>query len=984
MPGPVDDPGLSTAGTWERYRLIADNSSDVVYQTTPDGRIQWIQPTVEGLLGYQPDELVGVEALTLVHQDDMATVRRTRTAVYDGAEIDEIPCRFRTRDGAYRMCTVRARPLREPVTGQTVGAIVTLRDASERLAALRALTTLSRAGAVLVHSHDENTLIEDTCRTVALSGQYPLAWYVRRTESGTRMVASSGTRNDFVLDVGAEFGSGPAHGAGARAIDSAAPVTIADLGVEPAYRQWREALAEHQLRSAVGLPVVVGDEVDGALVVFASETNTFDFAARELLEDLAAQLGYGIGRLRDAANRDDLLTLTEGERARLQATLDSLMDPVALLEVVRDRDGRAVDLRYVDANDAAIAYNRSTREAMIGATMLDLFPNLRDEGPLEAYLHCAETGEPAVFDDYAFSNRMLGEERRYDLRATQTPDGIALTWRDVTERYRTARRLADDERRYRLVAEHGSDVLWELDRDGRLVWSSASMVRILGWNRDELVGRQTLELVHPDDLESARGARARVMSESTAQGEYRMLCADGSYRWVEARTDRLDDDGHRIVAMRDVQGERAGRAELDHLAAHDPTTGAPVRAVALARLNGYLEQGAATTALLCADVDGLSRVNESVSYSAGDLVLATIADRIAGVVGDWDLVGRGSGDELLVLLPGLTEAAGADVMAEEIRDAVREPIEIDGHILRMTLSIGIATAAPGSEADAEQMLRDAGLAMSKAKEYGGDQAAYVDPEMSAQAARRLHLEGEIRDGLASGEFQAWLQPIASMESGEVTGYEALVRWVRADGSIAAPVEFLPLAERSGLIADIDAAVLDQSLEVLPRLPAGTTVAVNLAAPTLRRADLADEVLAALDRHGSDPARLHLEVTETALLEDVTTVRATMTRVADAGVHWYVDDFGTGYSSISHLRDLPIAGLKLDRSFTSGVAEGDRRCTELSLALVGLAVGLGLDGVAEGVETEEVAQTLAAHGWRHGQGWLYGRPAPPPTSPVPLA
>ena len=572
---------------------------------------------------------------------------------------------------------------------------------------------------------------------------------------------------------------------------------------------------------------------------------------------------------------------------------------------------------------------------------------------------------------------MMGEQRRYDLRATRTPGGIALTWRDVTERWREARRVADDERRYRLVAQHGSDVLWELDPQGRLVWASSSMKRILGWEREELVGRQTMELIHPDDLEDAATARARLRSEQSAQGEFRIQCADGSYRWVETRSDTLDEGGGRIVALRDVHDERLGRAQLDHLAAHDPTTGAPTRAVLLSRLKVHLDAARATTGLLCADVDGLSTVNESLSYSAGDQVLATIADRIADVTGDWDLVGRGSGDELLVVLPDLLEPTDADRIADLVRAAVREPIALEGHTLHMTVSVGIATAPRGSDIDPEQMLRDAGIAMTQAKEYGGDQASYVDPELSEQASRRLHLEQSIRDGLAAGQFHAWLQPIVALSTGELHGYEALVRWVRDDGSIVAPFEFLPLAERTGLITELDEAVLDRALSVMDRLPEGSTMAVNLAALSLRRPDLADVVLDAVARHEVDPHRLHLEVTETALLEDVSTVRATMTRIAESGILWYVDDFGTGYSSISHLRDLPIAGLKLDRSFTFGVAEGDRRCSELSLALVGLADGLGLDGVAEGVETEEVARVLEAHGWKHGQGWLYGRPAPAP-------
>jgi diguanylate cyclase (GGDEF)-like protein/PAS domain S-box-containing protein len=966
--------------SWERYRLIADSAGDVVMLADLEGVLRWVHPSVEDLLGWHPDELVGHRAREFQHPDDLPTMFDLRAKMYEqGDDVGEVTLRYLTRDGQFRACAFRGRPRIDPDTGLVTGAILTLRDASERFAALRALTTLSRAGTVLVRSRDEPTLLEDTCRTIAISGRYPLSWYVRRGDEGLRAVATSGTRDGFVHDVQGAAGTIPATGAGGRAIDDRATVTVADVEEDPAYESWLPAMRTHGLRSVVGLPVMVGGEVDGALVVFAAEPNAFDFSARELLEDLAATLGYGIGRLRDAQIRDELLELTEAERARLRATLDSLFEPFALLAVVRDADGRGCDLRYVEANDAAIAYNRTTREEMIGRTMLDLFPNLGDEGPLADYLRCAETGEPVVLDDYAFSNRMVGEQRRYDLRASRTPDGIALTWRDVTDRWREAQRVADDGRRYRLVAEHGSDVLWEIDRNGLLVWASASMARILGWTREELVGRQTLDLVHPDDLEDAREARVRLNSgEPRSNGEYRFRCADGSYRWMSVQADFIGDDGGRVVALRDVHDERLGRARLDHLVAHDPVTGAPTRAVLLSLLKETLDDATTVTALLCADVDGLSAVNESVSYAAGDLALAVIADRMADVLGDWDLLGRGSGDEMLALLPGLADGAAADRVADDLRAAVNQPIEIDGDSVHLTISIGIATAEPGSGTDPEQMLRDAGIAMTQAKLHGGDRSAYVDVELSEQAARRLQLERAIRDALASGQFHAWLQPIVSLTSGDVHGYEALVRWVHDDGTIVPPSDFLPLAERTGLVVDLDKAVLEGALAALPHVAPGTTVAVNLAAATLRSDGLAEHVLDALARHEVEPARLHLEVIETALLDELDVVREQMSRLAAAGVLWYVDDFGTGYSSISHLRDLPISGVKLDRSFTFGVADGDRRCSELSQALVGLAEGLGLDGVAEGVETEAVARTLAAHGWKHGQGWLFGRPAPAPT------
>jgi diguanylate cyclase (GGDEF)-like protein/PAS domain S-box-containing protein len=974
-------PDHHVLGTWEHYRLLADNSADVLLIADLDGVLEWVQPTIESLLGWRPDQVVGRPATELLHPDDLAATLDLRAKLFERAEeIGEIPLRYLTRDGGYRVCAFRGRPRIDGATGAVDGAVMTLRDPSPQLATLRALATLSRVGSVLVGSTEEQGLLDGTCRALVTAGQYAYSWYVRVVDDHLVPVASSGGEDGWLEDALSATGGEILPGApSGRALATGETVVVPDLDDESTLAAWAPFLHRYRLRSSVALPVVVENEIDGALVVYSPDLDAFDTASVALLEDLAATVGYGVAKLRHQRERERLLLQSETERDRVRATLDSMIDPFVELDAVRGADGELVDLEYREANDAACVYNQLARDELIGRRLLDLYPGQLEHGPLRLYFRAIETGEPVVLDGYCYDNERLDDSRFYDIRAVRRGDGIALTWRDVTDRLREAVRIAEDERHYRHVAEHGSDVLWEIDSEGRIVWASESITRVLGWPRAELLGSSSLDLLHPDDVEVAAANRRRVLAGADADGEFRLRQRDGSYRWMSLRAHSLRKEGGEgaVSSLRDIDDEVRGRDVLAHVVRHDPITGAPTRAVLMAHVQDELDSGRpGVVALLCADIDGLSTINESLSYDAGDQVLAQVADRIAHVVDDWDLVGRGSGDELLVYLPGLVGADQADHVAAQIRDAVREPISLGDQQIRVSVSIGIATSTHAP--DAGQLLRDAGVAMRQAQELGGDRATYVDPELAEYAARRLTLEQDIRDGLLAGEFHAWLQPIVSLTSGDVRGYEALVRWVRPGGAIVAPADFLPLAERTGLVVDLDRAVLDGALAALPHLAPGSTVAVNLSAASLRSDGLADAVLAAVERHGVDPRRLHLEVIETALLDDLPTVREHMTRLADAGVLWYVDDFGTGYSSISHLRDLPIAGLKLDRSFTFGVAEGDRRCAELSQALVGLAVGLGLDGVAEGVETEAVARTLAAHGWKHGQGWLFGRPAPAPT------
>jgi EAL domain-containing protein (putative c-di-GMP-specific phosphodiesterase class I) len=267
------------------------------------------------------------------------------------------------------------------------------------------------------------------------------------------------------------------------------------------------------------------------------------------------------------------------------------------------------------------------------------------------------------------------------------------------------------------------------------------------------------------------------------------------------------------------------------------------------------------------------------------------------------------------------------------------------------------------------------LAMHQAKDHGRDRWEFFDDQVGHEARQRVFIEARIREGLADGQFVPWFQPIVNLDDGVVVGYEALVRWVRPSGTVIAPDDFLGVAEITSLISEIDLAVLPQSLEVAAKLPSSVTMAINISAATLASSDYAAQVADSLLRSGVDADRLHIEFTETALLNVSDQVHAVMDLLAGAGVRWYVDDFGTGFSSISHLRDLPIAGLKLDMSFTHGLGGEDQTSDRLAQALSALANSLELDTVAEGVETPEQAAILKAQGWRHGQGWLYGHPEP---------
>ncbi len=515
-------------------------------------------------------------------------------------------------------------------------------------------------------------------------------------------------------------------------------------------------------------------------------------------------------------------------------------------------------------------------------------------------------------------------------------------------------------------------------RDFICTYANGAACRFHGHQPERIVGARLLDL-HPFQCPSGlfeQGVRAFEAGQTV---EVSAPGRPGDVP-VAPRTLRLFPAGGLLCCLWSGASEpadlRRRLSELDHSQRHDAVSGLAVRSVALARIRQALDRQPGTgsfLAVLSIGVDGLTPVNDALTHAGGDQLIAFLAGRIVRAIGEPDRVGRGTGDEFIVLLSDLTSTAEAAHMAEGILTACRAPITIGGQPIDPTVSIGIATSAVGALPD--ELLRDASLAMRQAKARGRNCFALLDDALATEAHTRLLFAAEIQRGLVMEEFAAWFMPIVCFESAEVTGYEALARWVRPDGIDVSPAEFLPCAERRGLIVRIDQLVLRQALEALSRLPDGLTMAVNVSAATLALPDHPQLVAEALQAAGVSPERLHLEVTETALLSVTDRIRQQMQQLAGRGVRWYVDDFGTGYSSISHLRDLPIAGLKLDRSFTCAMRAKDTKSLRLSQALVGVAEGLELDTVAEGVETIEEARLLKSQGWLRGQGWLYGEASP---------
>lgn len=660
---------------------------------------------------------------------------------------------------------------------------------------------------------------------------------------------------------------------------------------------------------------------------------------------------------------------------RLGAAVEAGIDPMVICDVVRDEEGQLFDLRIAVASRAVEKFAGRPISRLTGTSLDVVFPGYRQSGWRDTLFKVLQEGNPLHVPLIQASTLFHSPPRWLEYQAARVDDGIAITWRDVTEAYEATQadiRTANE--RYRMMIDNSADVVFHTVK-GIVEWVSPSCKSVLGWPAEALLGHPTTSYWHPDDLAMAIRLRDATYAGRVGQGVLRWRRPDDSYLWVEAvlRPVTEPDGGTGAVgSLRDVNDRVSIQNELNQLLGHDSLTGLGNR-TSLTRLLEDMISGAdgsrSWPALVCIGVDRLSLVNDAYGHAAGDYVLKVIASRLAAEADESTLLFRGSGVEFFVLSPSHGDIVGVGLLADRLRLSVRGPIGVGGRDVDMTASVGVALAFEGR--GAEELIQGASLATRRAKEAGRDRVYFEDVQLTSLAKRHIEVLELARQGVADGRFRANWMPIVDLRTGTISGFEALARWEDADG-LNDPAEFIPIMESSGLICELDLAIVHQALEIIGSLQAHQFVAVNISAQTLVNPGCVSMITSAITANPGHVRRLHLEITETSLLPASSEVARAMCSLSDIGVQWYVDDFGIGFSSISHLRDLPLSGLKLDKSFTAGIGRGDETCLRLAHALAGLAQGLELDTVAEGITSDTEAASLRAQGWRHGQGWLYSR------------
>src|SRR5277367_2067853 len=569
--------------------------------------------------------------------------------------------------------------------------------------------------------------------------------------------------------------------------------------------------------------------------------------------------------------------------------------------------------------------------------------------------------------------------------------------------HRIRRQLAERDQLFQLISENAADMIALVDADGRRLYNSPAYLKVLGYSPEDLKDTSSIEQIHPDDrervIQAAEKARLSGLGERM---EYRVRHKDGSWRTLESTASPIRNARGKadklVIVNRDITERKRAEEMLAHNAFHDGLTNLPNRALFLDRLQHALTLSKRHTnykfAVLLIDVDEFKVVNDSLGLSAGDVLLIQIAQRLRESVRRVDTVSRPrmaevpdrtandgnlarlGGDEFTILLDDIRDPIEAVRVAERVQTELAAPFVVNDQEVVISASIGIASSTT-PHTQAEDLIRDADIAMYRAKRTGKARCEVFDTAMHANAVKRLRLETDLRKALDQGEFRVYYQPIVSLQTGRIAGFEALSRWQRPEG-VVPPIDFIPVAEETGLIIPMNRQLrLEACRQVMAwqnQFPASPplTMSVNVTAKEFAQPDLASEIGKTIEQTGIDPKCLRLEIVETIAMGDAEKSGKVLSQLKGLGVRLSIDDFGTGYSSLSRLRRIPVDTLKIDRVFIMNM-DSDPENREIVRVIITLAHNLGLKVVAEGAETEAHVKQLQQLNCEQAQGYFFSRP-----------
>ena len=684
---------------------------------------------------------------------------------------------------------------------------------------------------------------------------------------------------------------------------------------------------------------------------------------------------------KDPAARDLLGALRASEE-RYRSLFDGV--PIGLYRTTPEG-------RMLDANDALVRIlGYPSREALMEVNVREMYVDPADRHEWQVSMEGASGASARTFE--ARLRRFDGSVIwvRFSLQAFRDDEARIMRYEgaleDVTARRQAEEALRASEERFRALVQNASDLIAILEQNGAVRYESPSHQRVLGHAPDEYLGKGFLDLVHPEDRPEVAAALRALVDQpgEIATLEYRRRHRNGTWKFVESTASNLL--GHPAVAgivlnSHDTTDRKQVEERLIHDALHDELTGLPNRALFMDRLKLSMERSRREperlTIVLFLDIDRFKIVNDSLGHLVGDELLVQISASLSSALRPTDTIARVGGDEFAILLDGARDAADAEQIAARMHERLTSPINLRGHEVFLTASIGIAVHNSEYERP-EDLLRDADTAMYRAKSMGPACHVVFNRGMHQFVMARLQLETDLRRALERDQLRIFYQPFIDLRTGDVAGLEALLRWVHPRHGMILPDEFLSVAEETGLIVPMGRYVMEEACKCIRELQRKhpghrrLRLSVNLSNKQFFQADLFDQVRRALLSSGLEPSCLGLEITEGVIIQHAESANTRFARLKSLGVQLYLDDFGKGYSSLNYLHRFPMDLLKIDRSFVSRVEEAEGNLAILE-AIVTLAHQLGMEVVAEGIQTAGQVRKLRFLGCEYGQGYMFSKP-----------
>jgi len=640
-------------------------------------------------------------------------------------------------------------------------------------------------------------------------------------------------------------------------------------------------------------------------------------------------------------------------------------DGVLSLAAIRDAGGQPFDFQIVHLNQGAARLLQQPSTALLwhrlgaGGNPLcapDVIQQLRD------IIRGGNGGQIEI--DRA--------DRCLRLGVTAFGDMLSLTVSDVTA-------LKRSEVSFRLLFDNNPMPMWVFDAETTQFLSvNDAAVQHYGFSREIFLGMQLHQIWPEDEWAIHSQALQQVGDVYNSSRDWRHLKADGSEIHVLTFGRRVAFDGRDgyLVAVVDITERREAEARIAHMAHHDGLTNLPNRDHYQDRLRQALDRGRPgnkRVAVLCVDLDLFKNVNDSFGHPVGDRLLKLVAERLKSEVYGDNLAARLGGDEFAIVLTSDVSPNEVSDFSDRLISVLSQRYEIDGLEVVVGASIGIALS-PGDGVSSEELMRNADMALYRAKSDGGGVHRFFEREMDQQAQKRRDMERDLRRAFANGEFELHYQPLVDIAADRISGFESLLRWRHPEKRMVSPAEFIPVAEDIGLIVQLGEWVLHEACTEAMNWPKDVKVAVNLSPVQFRSRNLVQAVISALGRSGLSPRRLELEITESVFLAETEANLAILHQLRELGVSISMDDFGTGYSSLSYLRSFPFDKIKIDRSFVKDLAERDD-CVAIVRAISGLGRSLNITTTAEGVETTDQLDWLRAEGCNEVQGFLFSAARP---------